>query len=174
VLSRRQARVPEPRTERLRGARRAIHWQSAAAIRSVLVLLPHFEVFGGVNRQFELAEQLTRLGAETMVTRPARPSENGAQQPAGRGDYPNVAVLSFADALRRDWNVVLCADCSGGVMLTMPLFRSARSVAYLFNGWTRRTANVEQLRLVTPDLVVANSSYAARFYQDLAPVTIPG
>jgi predicted nucleic acid-binding Zn-ribbon protein len=174
VESRRTQRVSNPRTERLRNARRHVHWQSSAAIRSVLILLPHFGVFGGVNRQFELAEHLTRLGARASITRPEGPATAVDPSSHGRPEYPDVEVLPFADAMRRSWDVVLCADCTGGVMLTMPLFRALRTVVYLFNGWMYRTGNAEQVRLVEPDLVIANSSYSARYYADFAPVTIPG
>lgn len=171
VESHRRKPVQAPRTQRLRDSRREIHWQSAASVRSVLILLPHFGVFGGVNRQFELAEQLSRQGVDAVVTRPDV-SPNGL--PGERPDYPDVSVIGFKEALGRSWDVVLCADCTGGVLLTMPLFRSRRSAVYLFNGWMYRTANMEQIRAVEPDLVLANSSYSARFYEDLAPMVVPG
>jgi glycosyltransferase involved in cell wall biosynthesis len=59
-------------------------------------------------------------------------------------------------------------------MLTMPLFRARLNVAYLLNGWTYRLFNTRQIQAVRPDVIVANSSYAARHYADLAPSVVPG
>ena len=175
VRKRREDRVKAAPVQQLRRDRRRILWRSAATIRSVVALLPHFGMYGGVNRFFELAQALGDRGIECVLAKPD-PNSLGIRKqfPDSRQDYPTVETRSYRDALARSWDVVLCGDCTSGVMLTMPMFDARISAVYLLNGWMRREANVQQTRLVDPDVVIANSSYAARFYQDLAPVVVPG
>ena len=58
--------------------------------------------------------------------------------------------------------------------MLLPLFRCGLSAVYLLNGWQQRNYNIEQIRLVDPDIVIANSSYVATHYQELAPHVVPG
>ena len=175
VRERRRHRVKAAPVEQLRKDRRRILWRSAATIRSIVVLLPHFGMYGGVNRFFRLAQALGDRGIECVLAKPD-PQTLGYKKPLPetREDYPTVETRSYRDALARSWDVVLCGDCTSGVMLTMPMFEARISAVYLLNGWMRREPNVQQTRLVDPDVVIANSSYAARYYQDLAPIVVPG
>ena len=160
------------------GARRRARqaaWRADAEIRSVLVLLPHLGMYGGVNRFFELARCFGEQGVECVIATPdGAPHGGGKRLPRERPDYPGVRTVSFSEALGRSWDAVLCGDCTSGAMLTLPLFEARVSAVYLLNGWMRREANVRQMRLVEPDVVIANSSYCARYYADLAPIVIPG
>ncbi len=162
----------------VQGARRQarqVAWRADAEIRSVLVLLPHLGMYGGVNRFFELARCFGEQGVECVIATPDdAPHGGGKRLPRERPDYPSVRTVSFSEALGRSWDAVLCGDCTSGAMLTLPLFETRVSAVYLLNGWMRREANVRQMRLVEPDVVIANSSYCARYYADLAPIVIPG
>ena len=176
VVARRAARVADPRVEPVRAQRRALVHRADAPIDSVLFVLPHVGVFGGVNRFFELARRFVEMGVECVIaTPPAPPAAPGRPElPATRPDYPTVATIGLDEALGRAWDVVVCGDCTAGVMLTLPLFETRLSAVYLLNGWMRREGNARQIAAVDPDIVIANSSYAARWYGDLAPVVVPG
>jgi hypothetical protein len=147
-----------------------------APIRRILVLLPHFGLFGGVNRFFFLATEFERLGVECVLAQPDPDwgLVTGEHLTGARGDHPTVRTTTFEAALEEEWDAVVCGDCTSGVMLTMPQFRTRLSAGYLLNGWAHREANLRQILAVQPDVVIANSSWAARFYEDLAPVTVPG
>jgi glycosyltransferase involved in cell wall biosynthesis len=173
--ARRARRVPRAPVEGARRRARHAAWRADAEIRSVLVLLPHLGMYGGVNRFFELARCFGEQGVECVIATPDdAPHGGGKRLPRERPDYPGVRTVSFSEALGRSWDAVLCGDCTSGAMLTLPLFEARVSAVYLLNGWMRREANVRQMRLVEPDVVIANSSYCARYYADLAPIVIPG
>jgi glycosyltransferase involved in cell wall biosynthesis len=174
VRTRRAERVPDIGTEAVRARRRALVHHTDAPIDSVLFVLPHIGVFGGVNRFFELARRFVEMGVECVIATPPPPEPGGDDTPARRPDYPTVATIGLDSALARPWDVVVCGDCTAGVMLTLPLFETRLSAVYLLNGWMRRAGNARQIAAVDPDIVIANSSYAARWYGDLAPVVVPG
>ena len=173
---RRARPVDSGRVERVRRQARPAMWRASAEIGSVLVLLPHLGMYGGVNRFFELARCFGEQGVECVIATPDEAPKKAAAKrlPTSRPDYPTVRTVSYSEALARGWDAVLCGDCTSGVMLTLPLFETRVSAVYLLNGWMRREANLRQVRLVEPDVVIANSSYCARYYADLAPVVIPG
>ena len=79
-------------------------------------------MFGGVNRLFELAERFGELGVECVIARPD--AHRTAAASGFRASVPTIraSTVSFSEALGRSWDAVLCGDCTGGVMLTMPLF----------------------------------------------------
>ena len=176
VVELRGERVSPGSVEQARKHRRRNYWRSTAPIDSIVMPLPHFATYGGVNRFFQLAECFEAMGVECALTEPDRDWRfyHKKQLPATRPDYPTVRTVELSEALGRSWDVVLCGDCTSGVMLTMPLFQSRLSASYLLNGWRHREANARQIRLTLPDIVIANSSWAARFYRDLAPVVVPG
>ena len=171
----RGARIDSTEVQRVRDQRRFIAATASADIRSILIPLPHFGVFGGVNRFFQLAEQFEDLGVECVLTEPDRAwGMHNGRMPEWREEYPWVRTVEYSEALARSWDVVLCGDCTSGVMLTLPWFTTRLSAAYLLNGWAHRQANETQIRLSGADVVIANSSWAARWYRDLAPVVVPG
>lgn len=175
VEERRRLRVASPQVEAIRTSRRQTLWSNTAAIRSVLFLVPHFGIYGGVNRFFELATALGELGVECAITKPDTDAKGRLKGlPDSRPDYPHVRTIGLEEALERSWDSVVCGDCTSGVMLTLPLFVTRLSAIYLLNGWRRRDANVNQVRIVEPDVVIANSAYSAKQYTDLAPITVPG
>jgi glycosyltransferase involved in cell wall biosynthesis len=73
-----------------------------------------------------------------------------------------------------EWDVILCGDAFGGVMLTMPFFRAKMAAVYLLNGWGRSPLNHPQIAIVNPDVIIANSSYSAAQYVGLAPTVVAG
>lgn len=174
VAARRADRLSSPAIQALRSRRRETYWTATEPVRSILLLLPHFGMYGGVNRFFDLARCFDRLGVECLIARPDDDHRHKKKLPDSRSDHPDVVTTDYSQALGRAWDVVMCGDCTSGVMLTLPLFESRLSAVYLLNGWMRREANIGQAHLVQPDVVLANSSYSARWYQELAPAIVAG
>jgi hypothetical protein len=172
----REARVSSKPVRAVRADRRRILWRANTRVNSIVMPLPHFGIFGGVNRFFQLAQCFQNMGVEAVVAKPdnAWKFYEKKKFPQTREDFPTVPTVDFSEALSRSWDVVLSGDCTSGVMLTMPLFESRLTAAYLLNGWLHREANLRQIKLTEPDVVIANSSWAAGFYKDLAPVVVPG
>jgi glycosyl transferase family 1 len=165
--------VEHAQADRLRQARNSLATRDRVS--KVLMLLPHLGVFGGVNRFFELARCFGQLGVEAVVARPDQVLyPKGFEAGLSRRDFPGVKIANFSEVIEQDWDVVLCGDFSSGIMQTMPLFKSKMNVVYLLNGWQHRIYNLNQIRATHPDVIVANSSYAARHYADLAPTIVPG
>lgn len=176
VLERRAAAVPAATVERARSRRRQAYWASSEPVRRILVLLPHFGVFGGVNRFFYLARAFADLGVECVLAQPDAEARSHYRKrlPETRPDHPDVRTALYSEVLGESWDVVVCGDYTSGAMLTLPLFEARVSAIYLLNGWLRREANLRQAQLAEPDVVIANSSYVARYYADLAPVVVAG
>ncbi len=138
-------------------------------ITSICAVIPHTGVFGGVNRFFELSRALREHGVDLDIAVPQNALEH-----AHRPDYPETQVRSLEDTQRIEYDAVLCGDVTGGVMLTLPHLRARRRVAWILNGWMHRPWYLEQLAMIQPDLILANSTYAARQYADLAPYVVAG
>lgn len=171
VRQMRAERVESEQVNRLRDRREILLARDQAPVRSVLALLPHTKVFGGVNRFFELARHFSRLGVRFVI---AQPEPRGALVAAPRTDYADVEVCFYPDVIDEEWDVVLCGDAFGGVMLTMPLFRAKLCAVYLLNGWGRSPLNHVQIELINPDIIIANSSFSAAQYLGCAPAIVPG
>lgn len=171
VLELRARRVESDDVQTIRDRRDALLDQHRAPVETIVALLPHTKVFGGVNRFFELARQFARLGVRFVI---AQPDTREAIASPERVDYPDVEVRFYSEVIDEEWDVVLCGDAFGGVMLTMPLFRARLAAVYLLNGWGRSPLNLAQIALVRPDVILANSSYAAAQYAGLAPAVVPG
>jgi glycosyltransferase involved in cell wall biosynthesis len=142
-------------------------------IKRVSFLLPHLQTFGGVFRFLELARELGRNGIEAVISViDEGMSEQDIDQV--KQSFDNIKISKLSQSILEDWDVVVCGDFSSGLFLTLPYFKTRITCAYLLNGWQHRYINIEQINLAKPELVVANSSYCAKHYQDLAPVIIPG
>ncbi|AKF09666.1 glycosyltransferase [Sandaracinus amylolyticus] len=171
VVELRSRRLQFEHVQRVRDKRRELVAQHQAPVQAIVALLPHTKVFGGVNRFFELARQFAKLGVRFVIAQP----ENRETQVAGtRSDYPDVEVKLYSEVIDQEWDVVLCGDAFGGVMLTMPLFRAKVMAVYLLNGWGRSPLNHAQIAAVNPDVIIANSSYSAAQYVGYAPTVVPG
>jgi len=162
----RAARSDDVAINDMRDRREVLVEQHTVPVRNILVLLPHTKVFGGVNRFFELARAFAGLGVRMVIAQP------GVVVP--RPDYADVVVQPYSAVIDQDWDAVLCGDAFGGVMLTMPLFRAKRSAVYLLNGWRRAALNQAQIALAQPDVIIANSSYAATQLPQYAAAIVPG
>ena len=149
--------------------------QNAYPINSILALLPHTETYGGVNRFFELARCFGKIGIESVIAQPNRSISPFAKESArDNEEYPHIKVYDYSQALDKTWDVVICGDALCGTLLTLPLFKARLTAAYLLNGWMHAPFNVRQIDLVRPEIVIANSSYCARYYKGFAPTIIPG
>ena len=140
-------------------------------LQRLLMVLPHFKIFGGVNRFFEIARQAKEQGIEVYV---AALSVSTDQMDRVSRDFPGVQTCSIEQAMEAQWDCVLCGDFSSTLMTILPLFDSELTAVYLLNGWQHRHLNNVQIDLANPDLVIANSSYAASQYPEWAPALIPG
>lgn len=175
LLKLRDSRVSCRNTEGVRARRAQILSRQQDRVGTVLALLPHVGVFGGVNRFFELARSFRALGVDLAIAIPdAEIDPKARKRIRHRPEYTDVEVLAYSRALSMSWDVVLCGDAFGGVMLTLPLFDAKTVAVYLLNGWMHNPLNVAQVELVEPDVVVANSSYTAAQFRGLAPTPIPG
>lgn len=140
-------------------------------LQRLLMVLPHFKIFGGVNRFFEIARQAKEQGIEVCV---AALSVSTDQMDRVSRDFPGVQTCSIEQAMEAQWDCVLCGDFSSTLMTILPWFDSELTAVYLLNGWQHRHLNNVQIDLAKPDLVIANSSYAASQYPEWAPALIPG
>jgi len=165
----RNSSVKNSAIQSLRNRRRAIAKRSKVS--SVLFLLPHFRRFGGVNRFFEIATHLKDQGVEAVI---AAPNLQFEQVKRVNFEFSTVSVCSFEEALDRTWDIVICGDFSSTIMMLLPWFDSAVTAVYLLNGWQHRVLNNKQIEFVKPDLVLANSSYAALQYPEWAPAVVAG
>ncbi len=170
VLQLRARPVASDSVEALRVRRSEILAAVEQPIRTILALLPHTRVYGGVNRFFELARALAPLGVRLVIAQ----LESDSAGPSRQSTYPDVPVRSYAEVLDQEWDVVLSGDAIGGAMLTMPLVRAKLAAVLLINGWGWRGVNLEIISLVNPDVVLANSSYCAAQFPELAPTVVPG
>ncbi len=173
LCSLRNESLPNPALENLRV--RHFGKDAPRRVSSILFLVPHTKRFGGVNRFFELSSCVQKLGYTCTVAVPdPQMAPYMMEGRADREDYPEVEVVSFSEAVENTWDAAVCGDFSHGVMLLLPLVRCGLSVVYLLNGWQQRSYNIRQTKLIDADVVIANSSYAAKHYPDLAPDVIPG
>ncbi len=167
VLRLRQRPALTPEVDAVRRAQESLARRELEPVRSILVLLPHLDVYGGINRFLDLAGPFTKLGVRYVVA-----VMDGEQ--SGRALPPHVEALGLAEALEQSWDVVLCGDASSGIMMTSPLFKSRLNAVYLLNGSSYGLLNRRQIGTALPDVVVASSTYAARCYRDLAPTVVAG
>jgi glycosyltransferase involved in cell wall biosynthesis len=142
-------------------------------VKRVCFLLPHVKTFGGVFRFLEISKSFYYLGIDAFIAI-IDSDWNDADVISIQKSFPEARIIRLSEAIDQSWDVVVCGDFSSGLFLLLPYFNSKLTCAYLLNGWQHRYINIEQLKLVRPELVVANSSYAAEHYPELAPVVIPG
>lgn len=167
VRRRREAPVARREVEDLRKLRDALAEDFEHALGRVVAVLPHFGVFGGVNRFFEIARSMGALGYPMALTAPDEDFEL-------RADFPDVEQLPLSDALQQSWDVALCGDVFHGVALLLPSFDAKATAMYVLNGWQHHHYYREQVDVVQPDAVLANSSYAREQYLDFAPTLVAG
>lgn len=159
--------------QQIRGEKNSL--TAGQPVKTILFLLPHTKIFGGVNRFFELSLALNALGYECTITIPdASISPWKKKNHRQRLDYSNIEVIPFSKSMTKSWDVVVCGDYSSGIALTTSLFDCGLTVFYLLNGWHFRTQNIHQIKYINPDIIIANSSYAASHFRELAPHIVPG
>ncbi len=160
----------DPFVERLRARRTAI--AARPQVRRLLLLVPHFKLYGGVNRFFEIARAARLQGVEAVVA--AADVTSGQSDVRLSGDFPDVETMSLEQAFSQEWDVAICGDYSSGLMCLLPWVKASLSAIYLLNGWSYRSINLQQIELASPELVLANSSYSAEHYPEYAPTVVAG
>jgi glycosyltransferase involved in cell wall biosynthesis len=145
------------------------------ASHNLLFLVPHFGLYGGVLRYFELARAMRANGHDAVITAlPGATTFRQRRRPMAAASYADVPILPLGDALERSWNVAVCGDYSSGVMCLLPWVDAEVRGAMILNGWQKRAMNLEQIYLADPDIVIANSSYAAGHYPEVLPSVVAG
>lgn len=140
-------------------------------VNSICLIVPHLDTFGGILRFLEISRVFKSYNINVKIA--SISLENKAAL-VGNIQFENIDIISIEEALKINWDVVVCGDFSSGLFLTLPLFKTKYSCVYLLNGWQHRYINLQQLKLIKPELYIANSSYVAKHYAELSPVVIPG
>lgn len=142
-------------------------------IKTALLIIPHSGIYGGINRFLEIGRELTARGIVSVIA-----VKNLDRLSTGyikmRDSFPEISVEALSNCLRREWDLAVCGDFSSGVMLSLGEVKAKITAAYLLNGWQHRQRNIQQINLVNPDIVFANSSYAESCYIELCPTLAAG
>ena len=161
----------DPFVERLRARRTEI--AARPQVRRLLLLVPHFQLYGGVNRFFEIARAARQQDVEAVVAA-ADGAAVGQRNDRLLEDFPDVETMSWEQALSQEWDAVVCGDYSSGLMCLLPWVKASLSAIYLLNGWSYRSINLQQIELASPDVLLANSTYSAEHYPEYAPTVVAG
>ncbi len=165
----------EPQPQAVAAIREAAqqHLQSRE-INSVLFLLPHAQLYGGVLRFFALAREFAAVGMDVAIAVPDNQLRKDRLTVARDSQYGRVPVVRLSSVHNRVWDAAVCGDHSSGLMALLPWLPARRTAVYLLNGWAARSRNVRQVAIASPDVVLANSSYSAEQYPELLPHVVAG
>lgn len=163
----RETETTDSMVESARRERRSL--ASRFEVESVVFLLPHLGLYGGVNRFVNIASVLLDLGIDVRLAVPKSELEK-----SGTTTLRDVPIISLETAAEATWDVAVSGDFSSGVTLTLAHMDARVIGTYLLNGWAHRERNLSQIRAVDPDIIFANSSYAMDCYPELAPAALVG
>ncbi|ROQ20043.1 glycosyl transferase family 1 [Marinimicrobium koreense] len=142
-------------------------------VATVLLIVPHAGIYGGINRFLEIGKSLSEKGILATVGVRSL-DKDSVEYKKMRDSFPEVNVSLLDECVGAEWDLAVCGDFSSGVLLALGEVKAKVTAAYLLNGWQHRERNIKQIELVKPDVIFANSSYAERCYEDLCPTPAQG
>lgn len=146
---------------------------SSIRLNQIGLLIPHLLSFGGIFRFIEISVAFQARGILSHIIVPDEEfDEDGVSWI--NANYGELSIMRLSRAIELNWDVVICGDFSSGIMCHLPFFKTRIRCAYLLNGWQHRYINKRQIEAVTPEVIIANSSYCSDHYPDLLPVVVPG
>jgi glycosyltransferase involved in cell wall biosynthesis len=146
---------------------------TSIGLHKIGLLIPHLHSFGGIFRFIELSLAFQTRGFISYIIVPDEAFDEERISWIN-ANYGKLSIMRLSQAIHLNWDVVICGDFSSGIMCHLPFFKTRIRCSYLLNGWQHRYINKKQIEAVSPELVVANSSYCSDHYPDLFPVVVPG
>lgn len=143
------------------------------SVKKALLIVPHAGIYGGINRFLEIGKSLSRKGVSATVG-VRKLNVDSIDYKKMLSSFPEVRVCSLDICMKEEWDLAVCGDFSSGVMLSLGEVKARVTAAYILNGWQHRERNIQQIKLVNPDVIFANSSYAEKCYIDLCPTLAQG